>query len=72
MLKYCGRCGEGFECRAGQVCWCEEIDLARDQLKWLKETYDACLCPVCLRLVSAGSTMNGAYVSWPKTVGDNR
>ena len=51
MDKVCSRCGQSFGCNSGNQCWCEGVALTRDQLQWLKDHFDDCLCPACLTLV---------------------
>jgi len=45
--KTCGKCGRAFLCQSGG-CWCEEVKMSAETLRWLSRAYDDCLCPVCL------------------------
>lgn len=48
--KKCSKCHTTFSCGSPEPgCWCETIHLSNDTLKLLKEQYDNCLCPVCLK-----------------------
>ncbi len=50
--KSCSRCEVNFECSSDYGCWCNDVSLTAEQLSWIKENYDNCLCPSCLRIVS--------------------
>ncbi len=51
--KKCSKCNVDFECGNEKPgCWCEELFLDIATLKELKEKYDNCLCPQCLKLHS--------------------
>jgi len=46
----CESCGREFGCGADEDhCWCNEITLSRDHLAILREHFERCLCPDCLR-----------------------
>lgn len=50
----CESCGREFGCGAGDgACWCSGIDLGRDRLAILREHFERCLCPDCLRVAAA-------------------
>ena len=49
--KKCSKCGEPFGCKQEEMgCWCERIELSMEALNYLKEHYDNCLCPQCLKM----------------------
>ena len=50
MEKHCSKCGKNFNCQnETRGCWCEQLHLSADTLTHLKENYDNCLCPQCLK-----------------------
>lgn len=50
-VKVCSRCQEQFECcMESRGCWCEDLTLSTESLQHLREEYDNCLCPECLKL----------------------
>jgi hypothetical protein len=50
MLKTCSKCEAEFTCTNETAgCWCEEVSLSNTTLKQLKEEFDNCLCPSCLK-----------------------
>jgi hypothetical protein len=50
MEKHCSKCGKDFSCQNEmRGCWCETIHLSAETLTNLKENYDNCLCPQCLK-----------------------
>jgi len=59
MDKICGQCRQPFSCGQEGGCWCNEVQLSRDQLAWIKARFDNCLCPRCLRAVAAGRLSDG-------------
>lgn len=60
MEKSCQRCGALFQCRADDIksCACYGIVLSPEQSKSIAETYNDCLCPDCLGLLTKTQTMN--------------
>jgi len=51
----CDACGASFGCGAGTgSCWCVEETVPTDVLGALRDAYDGCLCPDCLRAAAAG------------------
>ncbi|MGE0562246.1 MAG: cysteine-rich CWC family protein [Flavobacteriales bacterium] len=47
--KKCSKCGELFGCQnLERGCWCENHQLTTEQLTYLKENYDNCLCENCI------------------------
>jgi hypothetical protein len=49
----CEACGRDFGCGAeARGCWCEDLTVDGATLARLRETYDRCLCPSCLKAVA--------------------
>jgi hypothetical protein len=49
----CESCGREFACGAGEErCWCDAVTLSPEQLAILREHFERCLCPDCLRVTS--------------------
>ncbi len=46
----CPRCNAGFECKSGSItiCHCSDIALNRDQMAYIAERWQSCLCHQCL------------------------
>lgn len=55
MKKICPRCSESFTCRQdrSEVCRCMHVCLNVGVREYVKQNYDACLCPTCLKETSA-------------------
>ncbi len=53
--KRCSKCGEPFRCGGLVGCWCRDVELDKGTLAALKEQYDDCLCPDCLRALAVVS-----------------
>ena len=51
--KRCPKCGTSFECGGLFGCWCRDVKLDKAALASLKERYDDCLCPACLKQLAA-------------------
>lgn len=50
----CPRCTATFGCgAAGGGCWCSGETLTSELRDELAKTYDGCLCPACLRELTA-------------------
>jgi hypothetical protein len=49
--KYCPRCQQPFECKAGSIsnCQCSDIQLDAGLMQLIREQYADCLCIACLR-----------------------
>lgn len=49
--KHCPRCGVEFECKTGSIllCQCQTLYLSTEQLAYISEQYDECLCVRCLQ-----------------------
>jgi Cysteine-rich CWC len=54
VQKTCECCGQGFEC-VGYLCWCSKLGITQQQMDWIAERYDDCLCLACLRQVQNGA-----------------
>jgi hypothetical protein len=57
--KRCSKCGLTFECGGLFGCWCRQVKLDQAALAALKQQYDDCLCPSCLRQISQDSSASG-------------
>jgi len=46
----CERCGLTVECRANASikCQCSAVNLSIEEMQYINERYDACLCAACL------------------------
>jgi hypothetical protein len=54
--KKCSKCETAFECSSEKDgCWCEEVYIDLSALEAIKELYDNCLCPPCLKEYSVVS-----------------
>ncbi|MCB0698995.1 MAG: cysteine-rich CWC family protein [Chitinophagales bacterium] len=54
--KHCSNCKKSFGCLADERgCWCEQHHLSAEKLQYLKENFDNCLCPDCLKKVEEGT-----------------
>jgi hypothetical protein len=51
--EICESCGREFGCAAQDPdCWCAKVTIGRDRLAILREHFERCLCPDCLRLAA--------------------
>ena len=50
------RCGKEFECKSGPIllCQCQTVELGLEQLEYISERYDDCLCASCLLALRGG------------------
>ncbi|HSS29438.1 MAG TPA: cysteine-rich CWC family protein [Nitrospiraceae bacterium] len=54
VIKTCEHCKQSFEC--GQYgCWCGRVGITEEQMDWIAARFQDCLCPACLKMVSAGA-----------------
>jgi Cysteine-rich CWC len=61
-LKNCAACGESFACGAPATgCWCEEMQVAAEDLVTLRARYADCLCQRCLTAAASASTSRGLH-----------
>jgi hypothetical protein len=50
MQKNCSKCGTAFNCGNEMPgCWCENLQLDQKALDTLKNNFENCLCPECLK-----------------------
>ncbi|MFO8024918.1 cysteine-rich CWC family protein [Thiohalophilus sp.] len=51
--KECARCNTHFECKSGSImlCQCQTVVLSTEQLEYINEQYEDCLCSRCLLAV---------------------
>lgn len=54
MEKVCPRCSEKFRCREDRIelCSCKKVSLVPGVRDFIKEDYENCLCPECLKIVN--------------------
>jgi hypothetical protein len=54
ITQTCESCGREFACGADEdQCWCRSVPLGPDHLAVLREHFERCLCPDCLRLAAS-------------------
>ena len=48
--KTCERCGESFDCRAGNIvqCWCSQVQVSATVREYLAGQSADCICASCL------------------------
>ncbi|MEJ0103192.1 MAG: cysteine-rich CWC family protein [Bacteroidota bacterium] len=53
--KYCPRCNDRFECKAGSIliCQCINVALSEDERNYMQEKFCDCLCGNCLKEIKA-------------------
>ena len=55
MIKHeiisCERCGKRIECKANSFtkCQCSDIHLNLNEVQYVSENYEGCLCAACLQ-----------------------
>jgi hypothetical protein len=50
MEKVCSKCLKAFVCQnETRGCWCENVNLSHQTLRYLKENFANCLCEACLK-----------------------
>ena len=49
----CDRCGTAFECKANKFtqCQCSTVQLTINEVQYVSEMYEGCLCASCLRVL---------------------
>jgi hypothetical protein len=54
MRKICPRCSSRFVCREDrtELCHCSHIIVISEVKEYIKESYESCLCPKCLKETS--------------------
>lgn len=47
----CERCGKRMECKANSYtkCACSNVQLTLNEVQYISENYDGCMCADCLR-----------------------
>ena len=52
--KYCPRCKQAFECKAGNItqCQCYGFVIKEDLKVYMEQRYNDCLCKNCLEYLS--------------------
>lgn len=50
-IIHCDRCNDTFECKANAYtkCQCSAVQLSINEVQYVSELYDGCLCANCLR-----------------------
>jgi hypothetical protein len=55
--KVCESCGNTFGCGAKlDGCWCAELTLPESAVQEIKEKFEKCLCPECLRIFASADS----------------
>ncbi|WP_165021322.1 MULTISPECIES: cysteine-rich CWC family protein [unclassified Dysgonomonas] len=67
MKKICQKCSTAFACREDRIelCQCSRISLNSGVRDYIKDNYDNCLCPECLKETNAyfnACVINPAYL----------
>jgi hypothetical protein len=49
-ILHCDRCSDTFECKANSFtkCQCSTVQLSINEVQYVSELYDGCLCAKCL------------------------
>lgn len=48
--RQCEACGQAFVCGASlKGCWCVQVKVGAEARQRMREQYQDCLCPECLR-----------------------
>jgi hypothetical protein len=49
-ILHCERCQKAFECKANSFtkCQCSTVQLSINEVQYVSELYDGCLCAACL------------------------
>lgn len=49
----CERCNTAFECKANKFtqCQCSAVPLSINEVQYISELHDGCLCAACLRIL---------------------
>ena len=48
IKKTCPKCGNAFDCN-GEECWCHAYNILNKDIHFIRQTWDDCLCPSCLK-----------------------
>ncbi|WP_082869020.1 cysteine-rich CWC family protein [Oleiphilus sp. HI0125] len=59
----CPRCGSPFECKMGSItiCHCSDVHLSREQMAFISEHWQGCLCHACLLEIKTLLPENPSY-----------
>ena len=62
----CDRCGARIECKANSFtkCQCSEVQLTLNELEYIGDQYEACLCASCLIILQQEYQDNLASVAY--------
>lgn len=53
VSKVCEACKQAFTC--GQYgCWCTQVGISDRHMVWIEQSFQDCLCPLCLQKVVDG------------------
>lgn len=47
--KTCPKCGHKFRCETNDTCWCDSLNISRENLCKIRQCYLDCLCEECLK-----------------------
>lgn len=56
-IKICPKCMHEFTCITEEGCWCEKLNISKENLAYLRTKYIDCLCPKCLEAFAEKSKM---------------
>jgi hypothetical protein len=60
LEKQCSKCQQPFGCKnEAPGCWCESLHVPIEALKELKQQFDNCLCPSCLKQYTVTEEVKG-------------
>ena len=70
MKKICTRCSTSFGCRQDRVelCKCSHTSLTPGTKDYIKDNYDDCLCPNCLKEISSSYNSMGVNPKYLRAV----
>lgn len=58
-FKLCARCLKTFRCSVTSSCWCDAVQVSRENLLRIRRCYMDCLCRQCLETIEAGHNSGG-------------
>ena len=61
--KNCPKCGAAFECM-GDDCQCHNYQIINKNIHYIRQTWDNCLCPVCLKDFAENKVADGMLYSF--------
>ena len=70
--KYCPRCNQLFECKAGNItqCQCFGLVLSDEEKQLLEKNYNDCLCRNCLIEIKNEFAMQATAVTFAEKKND--